>query len=598
MRITEKLLLVFLPIFLLSVVSVTLLSRRAAEQILLEDVSRSARVLGLGLSQSPTLVAAFEGGHEQRLLPVIQQMQKSVGAAYVYVISQHMRVVAHTDVAQKGRLVDDSFSIAAIAADQSSQRQTVRGEEEILDVAVPIWSSAPAQGGEAFLLLDGDKGAPARRLATLVLGVPLGQMIDTAHRISRQVLWIVTFVNLFVLGVSLFYLVNILRPVRHMAKATERIANGQLGETVPVLSRDEMGDLAHSFNRMSRDLALTTVSADFLDSVIDSMRDVLIVMNNDGSIRRVNGATVRLLGYDEGDLLGRGADYLFTDADGLFSREGLFDLERGEGVLSKEAVLCSSTAVQIPVLLSVTTFNDRDGRLAGYIATAADITERIKAEQATRRSLHQKEVLLKEIHHRVKNNLQVISSLLNLQSGQQVDQRTREVFSDSQSRIRAMSLIHEQLYQSQDLELVEFHDYITSLTMAQYQTHRREGQSIDLRVDAQDVDLGIDQAIPCGLIINELVANAIKHGVAEREKGIVRVRFQRQEDGRYRLDVTDDGPGLPDDFDWGRTETLGLRLVSMLTDQLKGEIRVEKADHTGTQFVLCFDPPPTSDIQA
>ena len=588
MRITEKLLLVFLPIFMLSIVTVTLLSRRAAEQVLLEDVVRSTRALGLSFSQSPGLIDAFSQGDELQLLPLIQRMQASVGATYVLVLSPDGRIVAHTNVARTGRLDDGTASTEAIASEQPSHRRLVMEEGEILDVTVPVWESVAPLAGEAFLFLGETQQEPRRRLATLRLGLPLDQANDTAHRISRQVLWIVTAVNLLILGVSLFYLTSILRPVRHMARATERIANGQLGEAVPVLSRDEMGDLAHSFNRMSRDLALTTVSADFLDSVIDSMRDVLIVMNNDGSIRRVNGATLRLLGHEEGDMLGRRADYLFADVGELFSQEGLFDLGRGEGVVSREGLLCPREGERVPVLLSVTTFADHDGKLAGYIVTAADITERIKAEQETNQRLLEKEVLLKEIHHRVKNNLQIISSLLNLQSDQQTDPRTRAGFGDSQSRVRAMALIHEQLYQSQDLARVDFYDYVRSLTMTLYQTYKRDDQAVDLRIEAHHVDLGIDQAIPCGLIINELVANAIRHGVGERDRGIVGVRFQLQDEG-IRLDVTDDGPGLPTDFDMTGSQTLGIRLVSMLTTQLGGQIRVEETD-TGAHFVLCFRP--------
>ncbi|MBT5143883.1 MAG: HAMP domain-containing protein [Gemmatimonadetes bacterium] len=583
MRIIEKLLVLFLPIFLLSVVAVTLLSRQAATEELLSDAIRTGTALGTGLSQNPELISAFRRQDTERLQPVIELIGQGVGAVYVMVQSPTGTVIAHTDTTESGRTYRDQETVVALAADKSIHHEAMWRGQAVMDVVVPVLDGAGLAEVDSTSLRLRDTN---NRVATLRIGLSLDVAKDTARRISKEILWIVTMVNLLVLGASLFYVRNTLRPVRQMARATERIAGGQLGEMVPVVSRDEMGDLAHSFNHMSRELALTTVSADFLDRVVDSMRDVLVVMNTDGSIRRVNQATARLLDYEEGDLLGRSATHLFEDVDGLFTNQGLFDLDLDAGVVAREGQICQRDGTTIPVLLSVAAFQDRDGRLAGFIATAADITERIRAEQETRRSLYEKEVLLKEIHHRVKNNLQIISSLLNLQSGHDVGDRTRELFSDSQSRIKAMALIHETLYLSEDLARVDFHDYLNSLAITLYQTYRRDNQTLDLRVDAQHVHLGIDQAIPCGLIINELVSNALKHGLASRDSGIVDIRFQAEEGSLYRLDVADDGVGLPADFELGG-DSLGLKLIVILTRQLAGEVTVAQATQ-GAHFTLRF----------
>ncbi len=587
MRIIEKFLVLFLPIFLLSVVAVTLLSRHAAERELLADVVRTGQALGVGLSQNHDLVEALIAQDGDRLQPVIRLIQRGTGAAYVLLQSPSGNVIAHTDT-NEFELPTPEGASRALSGNVSTQSEASWKGIAVLDVVVPVMRTIPPDRADS---VAEDSAENQSHIGVLRFGLPLDVAQGTARRISQDVLWIITIVNLLVLGVSLFYLRSILRPVRQMARATERIASGQLGETVPVVSRDEMGDLAHSFNHMSRELALTTVSADFLDSVVDSMRDVLVVMNTDGSIRRVNRATAHLLDFEEGDLLGRSANQLFDQVDGLFAKQGLFDLDLDEGAVAREGQICRRDGTRIPVLLSVASFHDRDGRLAGFIATAADITERIRAERQTRRSLREKEILLKEIHHRVKNNLQIISSLLNLQSRHDIGDQARELFNDSQSRIKAMALIHEMLYLSEDLARVDFHDYLSSLAISLYQTYRRQEQTLDLRVDAHHVQLGIDQAIPCGLIINELVSNAMKHGLATKDQGIVDIKFQAEGDDGYRLDVADDGVGLPADFDLEGSQSLGLKLIVILARQLGGEINVVPTT-AGAHFVLCFNSPP------
>lgn len=168
-----------------------------------------------------------------------------------------------------------------------------------------------------------------------------------------------TIINVIAMGTTLFYVRKILRPVQLMAAATERIAAGELGESVPVLSRDEMGELAHSFNRMSRELARSTVSVDFLDNILSNMRDVLIVTNADGSVRRANRAALQLLGYEEGDVIRRSASRLFEDAETLFTAESVIDLRRDGGVAAQETAMLPNQGEPIPVLVSIAPYGER-----------------------------------------------------------------------------------------------------------------------------------------------------------------------------------------------------------------------------------------------
>lgn len=219
--------------------------------------------------------------------------------------------------------------------------------------------------------------------------------------------------------------------------------------------------------------------------------------------------------------------------------------------------------------------------------SATDITERKLAAEKTETSLHEKEILLKEVHHRVKNNLQVISSLLNLQSNSIDNPLALARFQDSQNRIRSMALIHERLYRSDDLARIDFGPYLHDLAGSLVQTYRREAQRVELRMSTVRVLLDIDTAIACGLIVNELVSNALKHAFPDGRSGQVGVEIQEDRElEQFRLVIWDDGIGIPDDLDYLKTTSLGLQLVNSLTRQINGSIDLCRVN--GTKFDICF----------
>jgi two-component sensor histidine kinase len=210
----------------------------------------------------------------------------------------------------------------------------------------------------------------------------------------------------------------------------------------------------------------------------------------------------------------------------------------------------------------------------------------LKMQGELEASLKEKEALLKEVHHRVKNNLQVICSLLNLQTPYVRDEQDLEIFRESQGRIRSMALVHEKIYQSKDLSSLDFAEYIKNLTAELFKTYLRNGSRITLQTDIHEVRLGIDQAVPLGLLINELITNAIKHAFPERTKGQVEVSLHEPLPGAYKLIVQDDGIGLPPGLDVDHTPTLGLQIVSSLSHQLRG--RAAFSTEHGTRFELTF----------
>ena len=221
-------------------------------------------------------------------------------------------------------------------------------------------------------------------------------------------------------------------------------------------------------------------------------------------------------------------------------------------------------------------------------AVVRDITDRKRDEEQIKASLAEKEVLLKEIHHRVKNNLQVISSLLKLQSRYIQDDRVIEMLKESQNRVRSMALVHEQLYQSKDLSDIDFAEYIQNLSHNLFQAYEIHAEGIKLETNIAPCSLNIDTAVPCGLIINELVTNSLKYAFGEIQ-GKIKIDFNLDNNRVCVLTVSDSGIGFPQDLDYRNSRTLGLRLVGSLVKQIRGTI--ELLETTGTSFQIIFSKP-------
>lgn len=228
------------------------------------------------------------------------------------------------------------------------------------------------------------------------------------------------------------------------------------------------------------------------------------------------------------------------------------------------------------------------------IRLSREINERKKVEEALRKSeekikasLKEKEVLLKEIHHRVKNNLQIINSLLNLQSREIKDERSLDIFEKCKNRIDSIALVHEKLYQSEDLANVNFGEYVKTLTARLFDAYSSRLPDVSLAIDAADLYLQVNRAIPCALIINELVMNSIKHGFPAGRAGEIAVNLNISNSGKVLLIVADNGVGLPGDFNIDKPATLGMQIINALVGQLHGSLSVDKSK--GTKFTIEFE---------
>lgn len=215
-----------------------------------------------------------------------------------------------------------------------------------------------------------------------------------------------------------------------------------------------------------------------------------------------------------------------------------------------------------------------------------DITDRKKAEDELAGSVKEKELLIKEIHHRVKNNLQVISSLLKLQSTHVTDQDALDTLLDSQNRVQSMALVHQKLYQSKDLANLDLNEYMTQLLHHLLNSIKSKSDKIKMNIAIDDIKMGVDTAIPCGLVVNELVSNALKHAFPGDSAGIIDIELKEKEKNVYVLTIKDNGAGFPDNIDYKNTSSLGLQLVITLVNQLEGNI--EMHSNNGTEFIITF----------
>jgi PAS domain S-box-containing protein len=310
------------------------------------------------------------------------------------------------------------------------------------------------------------------------------------------------------------------------------------------------------------DLASLRQSEGELRSLFEAMSDVILLLDQEGRYLKIAPTRPDLLYQPPAQLIGKTLHEVFAPA------EANSFMTMIEQALSTQTMFSTEYSLRI---------GDREVWFATNISPISadrvllvshDISARKQAEAKLNQSLREKEVLLQEIHHRVKNNLQIMSSLLDLQALHLPEPAVQAVFQQSRDRIRAMALLHDTLYQSQDLSYIDMVTYVASLTNHLLQVHRGQ-RHILLQLDINAINLGIDQAIPCGLIINELVTNALKHGFTDQSTGTIQVKLARSVAGLVLI-VSNDGYALPDQFDLLTAKTLGFKLVNSLVQQLGG----------------------------
>jgi PAS domain S-box-containing protein len=338
----------------------------------------------------------------------------------------------------------------------------------------------------------------------------------------------------------------------------------------------------------------------------------IIATHADGKIHLFNRAAEELLGYSAQEIIGAATPVLIHDPAELEARRAALQRElplaavdaldaivlrsRERGPHATEWTYLRKDGTRVPVLLTVTTLRDDAGLITGYLGVAVNLTER-KAQERELLELNQllgertaqMEVLLQEIHHRVKNNLQVIASLIGMQQRQVSDAAARTALADCKTRIQAIALIHQQLYQSSDYSLIPFSQYAQQLGQRIVAATGIDRNRVSLTFDMDRLALPVEKAIPCGLILNELLTNAFKHAFRDGRSGRVTVSFHLSADADLMLSVADDGVGLGDGFELERCSTLGLHLVRDLATQLDGHAFIGKTSGTLIGVTIPFN---------
>ena len=325
-------------------------------------------------------------------------------------------------------------------------------------------------------------------------------------------------------------------------------------------------------------------------SLIESSLDPLITIGRDGKITDVNFATEKVTGYSRDELIG--TDFLdyFTEPE---KAKKVYQQVFREGLVRDYLLkIKNEDGQETPVLFNASVFKDEHDEIIGVFAAARDITERINAEEAL---VKIEKVRIKEIHHRIKNNLQVISSLLDLQAEKFEDENVIEAFKEGQNRVISMSLLHEELYKGKGTDKLDFSSYTKKLAGNLFKTYNLYSKNVHLSMELEEnAFLDMDTAVPLGIIVNELISNSLKHAFTEKHEGKIRIELcsdaemsDKMKKSVFILTISDDGKGIPEDFELESAESLGLQLVSILVDQLNGEIELNRSQ--GTEFRITFD---------
>jgi len=322
--------------------------------------------------------------------------------------------------------------------------------------------------------------------------------------------------------------------------------------------------------------------------ITNSISDGVVVLDKDGRVVYVSPRWLAISEYSEEEAFGRPFPEVGVIPEEYIPllQEKFGGAAEGETISLYDMAIRTKSGRRIPIEANMSDYRDMKGRVIGRIGVFRDISERKRADAVLKSALREKEILLREIHHRVKNNMQVISSLINLQAARLEDPSTREMLRESQRRIRSMALIHEKLYQSTDLNRINFSEYVRSLCVHLFHGFQVDPKIVRLKLDLEDISLDVSSSIPCGLIVNELVSNSLKHAFPDGREGEIAVSFHRTDGEGLELRVTDDGIGVTPNFDFRNTGTLGMQIVTMLVEQIGGTISREA--EAGTSFRIAF----------
>lgn len=404
----------------------------------------------------------------------------------------------------------------------------------------------------------------------------LDKQLSQGRIINYSATFVILIIGVFI---GLYLYRSIVQPLQRLTYSVKKFGEGNLNQRVEINSVDEFSYVSEAFNTMAENLEQQTISSTYLDNLMESISESIFVIDTNGIVNRLNGAGAKMLGLEKNELIGQSIyDFFNLTEPKEHVKDGRIQEYQLENVNDKK----------VPVLFSESDLIE-DGIKKGRVFVVRDISELKAAETEIKNSLEEKNVMLAEIHHRVKNNLAVISGLLQLQVMQSDSEEISKALTDSQLRVQSIALIHEKLYGSDSLAYIKYDKYIQDLIHTINKTYANEHIEINVITNIEDISLNINQAIPCSLLVNEVLVNTYKHAFKGLSQGEITIDiFEKNE--RISVVISDNGRGFDDKKEEKKAvQSLGLTLIKTLVAQLGGKYNFSNNENEkGAVFSLTF----------
>ncbi|MBL0210983.1 MAG: PAS domain S-box protein [Holophagaceae bacterium] len=510
------------------------------------------------------------------LQEVLKGASEATDLKFAIVLSPQGEILASTRPAYIGQFFSDAPSQRLLGL--PPKPQILLDQSDLIDVAVPIQSGDRHIGWVRVELTRDTANANLRRNAAVGAGIATCLLLMIAVIATKLARGLTTGLH-------------------RLARVADDAEHGRAFQREDTERADEIGVLARhlyrSLDSIDEEKRAKIESETRFRRLVQVAPIPLAYLSKSGVIEHFNDRFATLFGYTHEDIPTIEAWWRHAYPDEAYRQWVIATWSAAVQAASESGQDIQPSEYRVARKNGEVRIMEISGVLLGddVLATFIDLTARKQAEEALRASLREKESLLKEVHHRVKNNLQVITSLLRLEAGRSTQPDTKSVLKDMQNRIRSMALLHESLYRAENLEQVNLPDYITQVTTHLYRSMAVERGKIQLHLDLAPMSIALEQAVPCGLLVNELVSNCLKHGFPDGRSGEIRIELQAGSGGpQVRLRVSDTGVGLPPDFEEKRACSLGMQLVADLARQLKGQLEIGGGPGVGAVFEVAFTP--------